>query len=109
MLAYTVEPLRGPILDPGRFDALVIATSAVIARKLRIRLRPGGFAQAWIVFGATRCNCEVCVAAGKRHLYRYCDEFSFRWNLRRVTDGERTDAALRASEGKRLTYRKPIS
>ena len=39
------------------------------------------------------------------HLPRYCDEFSFRWNHRKVTDGERTNAALRAAEGKRLIYR----
>jgi hypothetical protein len=45
----------------------------------------------------------------KRHLHRYCDEFSFRWNLRRATDGERTDAALRNAEGKRLTYTAPVS
>ena len=45
----------------------------------------------------------------KRHLHRYCDEFSFRWNHRRTTDGERTDAALRGAEGKRLTYEKPIN
>jgi hypothetical protein len=43
----------------------------------------------------------------KQHLHCYLDEFSFRWNHRRTTDGERTDAALRASEGKRLTY-KPL-
>ncbi len=45
----------------------------------------------------------------KQHLHRYCDEFSFRWNHRRATDGERTDAALRSAEGKRLTYQSPIS
>lgn len=40
----------------------------------------------------------------KEHLYRYCDEFSFRWSHRKVTDGERMVAALRATVGKRLTY-----
>lgn len=45
----------------------------------------------------------------KRHLHRYCDEFSFRWNTRKATDAAWTDAALRASEGKRLTYRQPLS
>jgi hypothetical protein len=45
----------------------------------------------------------------KKHLHRYCDEFSFRWNHRRTTDGERTDAALRGAEGKRLTYKAPVS
>ena len=44
----------------------------------------------------------------KRHLHRYCDEFSFRWNHRRTTDGERTDAALRGAEGKRLMYKFPM-
>lgn len=45
----------------------------------------------------------------KKHLHRYCDEFSFRWNHRRTTDGERTDAALRGADGKRLTYKTPAS
>ena len=40
----------------------------------------------------------------KHHLGRYCDEFSFRWTHRKMTDEERTTAALRATEGKRLTY-----
>ncbi|MCC6450533.1 MAG: IS1595 family transposase [Candidatus Aureabacteria bacterium] len=40
----------------------------------------------------------------REHLGRYCDEFSFRWNNRKVTDGERTIAAIRGAEGKRLMY-----
>jgi transposase-like protein len=40
----------------------------------------------------------------KKHLHRYCNEFSFRWNHRKVTDGERMVAALRGAEGKRLLY-----
>ena len=38
------------------------------------------------------------------HLPRYCDEFSFRWNHRMVTDEERTVAAIKQADGKRLTY-----
>lgn len=45
----------------------------------------------------------------KKHLSRYCDEFSFRWGERKVTDGERTVAAIKGSEGKRLMYRKSVS
>jgi transposase-like protein len=41
----------------------------------------------------------------KYHLHRYCDEFSFRWNHRKVNDGERTVEAIRGSDGKRLIYR----
>jgi hypothetical protein len=39
------------------------------------------------------------------HLHRYVNEFSFRWNSRKETDGERTERAVRATAGKRLTYR----
>jgi transposase-like protein len=43
----------------------------------------------------------------KHHLHRYCDEFSFRWNYRKVDDCERRVAAIKGIEGKRLSY-KPI-
>ena len=39
----------------------------------------------------------------KKHLERYCDEFSFRWNNRKVTDGERTVNAVKGMTGKRLS------
>jgi transposase-like protein len=45
----------------------------------------------------------------KPHLFRYCDEFSFRWNNRKVTDGERTENAVSGFVGKRLIYKKVIS
>jgi transposase len=41
----------------------------------------------------------------KQHLHRYCDEFAFRWNHRFVDDGQRVEAAIRATQGKRLVYR----
>jgi hypothetical protein len=44
----------------------------------------------------------------KQHLNRYCDEFSFRWDHRKVTDSDRTQTAIRQTRGKRLSYRKPI-
>jgi transposase-like protein len=40
----------------------------------------------------------------KRHLHRYCDEFSFRWNHRKINDGERTICIIRGVGGKLLTY-----
>lgn len=43
----------------------------------------------------------------KKHLARYCDEFSFRWNGRKITDGERAVLAICGSEGKRLAYALP--
>lgn len=44
----------------------------------------------------------------KKHLQAYLDECDFRWNHRHVTDRERTVAALRQTEGKRLTYKDPM-
>lgn len=40
-----------------------------------------------------------------QHLHRYCAEFDFRFNRRKMTDGERTIEAFRKVEGKRLYYR----
>lgn len=40
------------------------------------------------------------------HLARYTAEFDFRYNTRKITDAERTDAALLGAVGKRLTYRR---
>lgn len=44
---------------------------------------------------------------GRKHLHRYLSEFDFRYNERKVTDGERAQTALKGFEGKRLTYRMP--
>ncbi len=40
------------------------------------------------------------------HLARYCAEFDFRYNTRKVSDRERADEALKGIGGKRLTYRR---
>lgn len=41
---------------------------------------------------------------GKQHLQRYADEFAFRWNHRKISDAERTEAALMMAPGCRLQY-----
>ena len=45
----------------------------------------------------------------REHLQRYVDEFEFRYNHRKLEDGERTVAAIRGAEGKRLVYREPVA
>jgi transposase-like protein len=45
----------------------------------------------------------------KHHLHRYLSEFDFRYNARKITDGERALLALKGFEGKRLTYKKPVN
>jgi transposase-like protein len=39
---------------------------------------------------------------GKQHLHRYLSEFDFRYNGRKVSDGDRTLMALKSTTGKRL-------
>jgi len=45
----------------------------------------------------------------QQHLPRYADEFAFRWNTRKMTDGERFIEAIKSSIGKRLKYRETIA
>lgn len=44
----------------------------------------------------------------EEHLDRYANEFSFRWDYRTTTDGERAVKAIKGIEGKRLQYRRPM-
>lgn len=41
----------------------------------------------------------------REHLWRYSNEFAFRWNHRHTTDGERLEKLIPMIEHKRLTYR----
>ncbi len=43
----------------------------------------------------------------EKNLHRYLAEFDFRYNTRKITDGERAVLAVKGGEGKRLTYRQP--
>jgi transposase-like protein len=45
----------------------------------------------------------------RQHLGRYVDEFAYRYDRRKMTDAERTVAAIKSAEGKRLMYRDPIN
>jgi len=52
------------------------------------------------IFGAHHSVSEA-------HLARYLIEWDFKWNTRKMKDGERAALALKGAEGKRLTYRNP--
>ena len=45
----------------------------------------------------------------KHHLHRYLSEFDFRYNNRKIDDGERTAIAIRSAEGKWLRYKEPVA
>ena len=44
-------------------------------------------------------------SVSEAHLSRYLGEWDFKWNTRKMKDGERAAAALKGIGGKRLTYR----
>lgn len=46
---------------------------------------------------------------GTQHLDQYLKEFDFRYNMRKDSDGERAVAAIKGAEGKRLTYKEPLT
>jgi transposase-like protein len=48
-------------------------------------------------------------AVSKEHLHRYLGEFDFRWNNRRLNDGERLVTAIKQAEGKRLLYSEAVA
>ena len=52
-----------------------------------------------------RCIMGAWHNVSDRHLDKYLDEVSFRWNTRDVSDGERMEQAIRQSEGRRLPLR----
>ena len=44
----------------------------------------------------------------RKHLPNYLNEFEFRWNTRKLNDGERVLEAIKQIEGKRLEYRQSV-
>lgn len=44
-------------------------------------------------------------SVSEAHLQRYADEFAFRWNHRKTDDVTRANEIIKATAGKRLTYR----
>lgn len=47
-------------------------------------------------------------SVSKKHLHRYVGEFDFRWNTRKMNDGDRTVALVQGTQGKRLDYKRLI-
>jgi transposase-like protein len=44
----------------------------------------------------------------RKHLPNYLNEFQFRWNTRKMDDGERVQRAIKMIDGKRLEYRESV-
>jgi transposase-like protein len=47
-------------------------------------------------------------SVSRKHLPNYLNEFQFRWNTRKMDDGQRVQQAIKAVDGKRLEYRRSV-
>lgn len=47
-------------------------------------------------------------SVSRKHLPNYLNEFQFRWNTRKMDDGQRVTRAIKAIDGKRLQYRESV-
>lgn len=47
-------------------------------------------------------------SVSRKHLPNYLNEFEFRWNTRKLDDGQRVAKAIRQVDGKRLEYRESV-
>jgi transposase-like protein len=120
----TLKPVMEALIDPSsrivtdEKPAYVRASKGFQGGHVRLRHRSDEYVNA---DGMTTNTAESFFALikrghygvyhkmGKQHLHRYCDEFSFRWNGRTLTDTERRDAAISGAEGKRLLYKTPTN
>lgn len=60
-------------------------------------------------FGMVRRGLDgIYHSVSKKHLHRYLSEFEFRHNHREAADGQRTVAAIKAANNKRLTYKQQV-
>jgi hypothetical protein len=47
-------------------------------------------------------------SVSRKHLPNYLNEFQFRWNTRKLDDGERVTQVVKSLVGKRLEYRESV-
>ena len=47
-------------------------------------------------------------SVSRKHLPNYLNEFQFRWNTRKLDDGDRVSRVVKALDGKRLEYRQSV-
>ena len=47
-------------------------------------------------------------SVSRKHLHRYLSEFQYRYNNKELTDGQRVVNAIKAAQGKRLTYAQQV-
>lgn len=85
-------------LDPKYTHEVIDHAEAFV----RGRVHTNGLENFWSLFKRTVYGTHHAVEAF--HLDRYLDSATFRFNTRKMTDGERFQTALKRADGRRLTY-----
>jgi transposase-like protein len=88
----------------GKYIHEVIDHAEAYARG---RIHTNGLENFWSLFKRTIYGTHHSVEAF--HLDRYLDSATYRFNTRKLTDGERFTSALKQADGRRLTYAKLTS
>lgn len=60
------------------------------------------------VFSLIKRGVMVARSISRKHIANYLNEFEFRWNTRKLNDGERVSRAIKQVDGKRLVYRESV-
>ena len=79
------------------------------SKKVRELLANEGIVRNRLKIAATISNAQAYLQVKKEFgtFDRYLWQFDFVWNTRKLNDGERTIAAIKSAEGKRLMYKAP--
>jgi len=84
----------------------------VVRHKWRQYVRPGTDIHSNTVEGVfsliRRGVMGTFHSVSRKHLPNYLNEFQFRWNTRKMDDGERVSKVIKAVVGKRLEYRQSV-
>jgi transposase-like protein len=84
----------------------------VVTHSAKEYVRPGTDVHSNTIEGVfsliKRATMGTFHSISKKHLPNYLNEFEFRWNTRKLDDGERVSRAVKQVEGKRLQYRESV-
>lgn len=118
---HTVKPLIDEIVHPG---AIIVTDDAKYYRRLgkdythviinhwqekyvNGEFHTNGIEGFWSLF--KRGIIGIYHQVSPKHLQRYADEFSYRYNTRKITDAQRFQISVNRAEGKRLKYKQLIA
>ena len=77
-----------------------------VGEYVRGQAHPNGIESFWSML--KRAHMGTFHSVSRKHLPNYMNEFEFRWNTRKLDDGQRVSRAIKQVDGKRLEYRESV-